>query len=99
MLKFIQEKFEDTKGIIRSRKSKKDRQHNGLKKKDKSTNNNERKTLHIKLKIVKVLRHWMNMNSIYSSGGNTMYSCLYRRNGVFTVIIVYNMNKIIDLCI
>jgi hypothetical protein len=26
------EKFEDTKGVIRSRKSKKDRQHNGQKK-------------------------------------------------------------------
>jgi len=32
------EKFEDTKGVIRRRKSKKDRQHNG--KKDKRTNNN-----------------------------------------------------------
>ncbi len=29
------EEFEDTKGVIRIRKSKKDRQHNGLKKKDK----------------------------------------------------------------
>jgi hypothetical protein len=28
-------KFEDTKGVIRSHKSKKDRQHNGKKKKDK----------------------------------------------------------------
>jgi hypothetical protein len=27
--------FEDSKGVIRSRKSKKDRQHNGQKKKDK----------------------------------------------------------------
>jgi hypothetical protein len=32
-------KFEDTKGVIRSQKSKKDRQHNGQKKKDKRTNN------------------------------------------------------------
>ena len=31
-------KFEDTKGVIRSQKSKKDRQHNGQKKKDKRTN-------------------------------------------------------------
>jgi len=31
-----QEEFEDTKGVIR--KSKKDRQHNGRKKKDKRTN-------------------------------------------------------------
>ena len=34
-----QEKFEDTTGVIRSHKSKKDRQHNGKKKKDKRTNN------------------------------------------------------------
>jgi len=31
----VPEKFEDTKGVIRIRKSKKDRQHNGQKKKDK----------------------------------------------------------------
>jgi len=30
------EEFEDTKGVIRSRKSKKDKQHNGQKKKEKS---------------------------------------------------------------
>ena len=34
-----QEEFEDTKGVIRIRKSKKDRQHNGQEKKDKRTNN------------------------------------------------------------
>jgi hypothetical protein len=32
-------KVEDTKGVIRSRKSKKDRQYNGQKKEDKRTNN------------------------------------------------------------
>jgi hypothetical protein len=32
--------FEDTKGVIRIRKSKKKRQHNGQKKKDKRKNNN-----------------------------------------------------------
>ena len=36
---FLQEEFEDTKGVIRIRKSKKDRKHNGRKKKDKKTNN------------------------------------------------------------
>jgi hypothetical protein len=40
------EKIDDTKGVIRSRKSK-NRQHNGQKKKTKSLN----KTLHRKLKI------------------------------------------------
>jgi hypothetical protein len=36
-----QEEFEDTKGVIKIRKSKKDKQHNGYgqKKKDKRTNN------------------------------------------------------------
>jgi hypothetical protein len=36
-----QEEFEDTKGVIKIRKSKKDKQHNdyGRKKKDKRTNN------------------------------------------------------------
>jgi hypothetical protein len=33
------EEIEDTKGVIRIRKSKKDKQHNGQKKKDKRTNN------------------------------------------------------------
>jgi hypothetical protein len=35
MLNLIKEEFEDTKEIIRIRKSKKDRQHNGYKKKEK----------------------------------------------------------------
>jgi hypothetical protein len=34
----LEEEFEDTKGVIQIRKSKKNRQHNG-KKKDKRTNN------------------------------------------------------------
>jgi hypothetical protein len=39
IFQLYQEEFEDTKGVIRIRKSKKDRQHNGQKKKDKRTNN------------------------------------------------------------
>ena len=35
----FKEEFEETKGVIRIRKSKKDRQHNDQKKKDKGTNN------------------------------------------------------------
>ena len=34
-LYIVQEEFEDTKGVIRIRKSKKDRQHNDQKKNDK----------------------------------------------------------------
>ena len=45
-----QEQFEDTKGVIRIRKSKKDRQHIGLKKKDKMTNN-DLQNITIKLKM------------------------------------------------
>jgi hypothetical protein len=46
----MKEEFEDTKGVIRIRKSKKDRQHNGQKKNDKRTNN-DLQNIHIKLKI------------------------------------------------
>jgi hypothetical protein len=45
-----QEVFEDIKGVIRIRKSKKDRQHNGQTKKDKRTNN-DLQNIHIKLQI------------------------------------------------
>ena len=41
--KIIYEEFEDTKGVIRIRKST-DRQHNGKKKKDKRTNNDLQNT-------------------------------------------------------
>jgi len=37
-------KVEDTKGVIRIRRSKKDRQYKGQKKKDKRTNNNLQNT-------------------------------------------------------
>jgi hypothetical protein len=46
----MQEEFEDTKGVTRIRNSKKNRQHNDKKKKDKRTNN-DLQTIHIKLKI------------------------------------------------
>jgi hypothetical protein len=42
--------FEYTKGVIGIHKSKKDRQHNVHKKKDKGTNN-DLQNIHIKLKI------------------------------------------------
>jgi len=44
---FLQEKFEDTKGIIRTRKSKKDKQCNGQneKQKTKRTNKNKKSLL------------------------------------------------------
>ena len=42
--------FVDTKGVIKIHKSKKDRQHNGQKKKDKRTNNDQQNITH-KIKI------------------------------------------------
>jgi hypothetical protein len=43
-LKILQEEFEDTKGVIRIHKSKKNRQHNGQKRKYKRTNNDIQNT-------------------------------------------------------
>jgi hypothetical protein len=40
------EMFENTKGVIRSHKLKKDRQYNGQNKKDKRANNDVQKTTH-----------------------------------------------------
>jgi hypothetical protein len=50
MLSKDKEEFEDNKGAIRIRISKKNRQHNGQKKKNKRTNNDQQ-NIHIKLKI------------------------------------------------
>jgi hypothetical protein len=50
ILYYLQEEFEDTKGAIRIRISKKNWQHNGQKKKYKRTNN-DLQNIHIKLKI------------------------------------------------
>jgi hypothetical protein len=46
----LKEEFEDTKGVIRIRISKKTREHNGQKKKYKATKNGLQ-NIHIKLKI------------------------------------------------
>ena len=46
----MEKEFENTKGVIRIRKSKKDWQHNDQKKKHKRTNNDLQR-IHIKLKI------------------------------------------------
>ena len=47
---FDKYKSYNVKGVIRMRKSKKNKQHNGQKKKDKRTNN-DLQSMHIKLKI------------------------------------------------
>ena len=58
---FPEEEFEDTKGIIRIRKSKKDRQHDGQKKKDtqlfrKHTHNTKDRVTRIPLRTGDELR-------------------------------------------
>ena len=50
---FLQEEFEDTKGVIKIRNSK-NRQHNGQKKKYKRTNN-DLQNIYIKLKIFNLI--------------------------------------------
>jgi hypothetical protein len=50
MFTYIEEEFENTKGAIRICISKKNRQHNGQKKKYKRTNNNLQ-NIHIEQKI------------------------------------------------
>jgi len=51
-MKYMKEDFEDTKWLIRVRKSKKDRQHNGQKIKNKRTNN-DLQNVHIKDRIAR----------------------------------------------
>ena len=48
-----EEEFEDTKGVIRIRKSKKNRQHNGQKKKYKRTNNDQQNTHKTKNRVTR----------------------------------------------
>jgi hypothetical protein len=48
----FQEVFEDTKGAIRIRISKEDRQHNGQKKQKYKRTSNDRQNIHIKLQII-----------------------------------------------
>jgi vacuolar-type H+-ATPase subunit C/Vma6 len=65
-------KFEDTKGVIRSRRSNKDRQHNDQRKRRKGQTMIY-KTLHRKLKIGQYKRR---VSSLYSTSG-TCRSCYY----------------------
>jgi len=50
---YLKEKFEDTKGVMRSRKLKKDRQHNMTQKKTDKRTNNDLQNITQKLKIEK----------------------------------------------
>jgi hypothetical protein len=62
---YFKEEFEDTKGVIRIRISKKNRQHNGQKKKYKRTNS-ELQKIHIRLNMEHHQPYWkpgMNLGS------------------------------------
>jgi tRNA A-37 threonylcarbamoyl transferase component Bud32 len=48
----VEEEFEDTKGVIKIRKSKKKRQHNGHEKVQKDRTNNDIHNIHITLESV-----------------------------------------------
>jgi hypothetical protein len=62
----MKEEFEDTKGVIRIRKSKKNRQHNGQKKKDKRTNNDlQNITQKTKDRAIKVITKLPNSEQSY----------------------------------
>jgi hypothetical protein len=63
-----QEEFEDTKGVIRIPNSKKNRQHNGQKKKYKRTNN-DLQNIHIKQKIEYELKCSGRVSSSCSTSG------------------------------
>ena len=62
----MKEEFEDTKGVIRIRKSKKNKQHNGQKKKDKRTNNDlQNITQKTKDRAIKVITKLPNSEQSY----------------------------------
>ena len=63
---FMKEEFEDTKGVIRIRKSK-NRQHNGQEKKDKRSNN-DLQNIHIKIMIEQHEPHKKTRGELRCSG-------------------------------
>jgi hypothetical protein len=94
-LKF--EEFEDTKGVFRIPKSKKDRQHNGQNKKDKRTNNYSQNITHeTKDRGTRIL---LKTGGELMCSGRVNSSCSIRRDsGLFNVwrrrIQVYFVDRI-----
>ena len=91
----LEELFEDTKVVIRSRKSK-ERQYNGQKKKDKRTNN-DLKTLHRKVKIEQHKPHlklmWtlvlhISIKSLTNGNFASFFRLLTDRNTSFEILSV-----------
>ena len=69
MMKVGEEEFEDTKGVIRIHKSKKEKQQNGQKKKY-----NDLQNIHIKLKIEEH-EEWFLLDIQLYSGSNDLLFC------------------------
>jgi len=86
---YLKEEFEDTKGVIRIRKSKKDRQHNSQKKKNKRTNNDLQNTTQ------KTIR---SSNTKYAFGLTLPHSCActYISTGVYFIAISWFRNVMLD---
>jgi hypothetical protein len=81
LLFFMKEEFEDTKGVIRIRKSKNNRQHNGQKKKDKRTNN-DLQNIHIQC-LISTLDNQSNV--LRQSGAKYVHRWVRIRFVVFNV--------------
>ena len=83
---FVLEEFEDTKGVIRIRISKKNRQHNGQKKKYKSTNNDLQNITHkTKDRVTRIPQSYDTMTSQVSSFPKTQeitWSLSFQKNGL-----------------
>jgi hypothetical protein len=89
-LNLFQEEFEDTKGIIRIRKSKRNRRYNVQKKKYKRTNN-DLQNIHKKLKIEKheQLKTWGELRCSRKVGSSCSTSDSRRVNLVTNPVISY----------
>jgi hypothetical protein len=93
-LNLFQEEFEDTKGIIRIRKSKRNRRYNVQKKKYKRTNN-DLQNIHKKLKIEKheQLKTWGELRCSRKVGSSCSTSDSRRVNLVTNPVISYEWGK------
>ena len=90
---WLQEEFEDTEGVIRIRKSKKNRQHNGQKKKYKRTNN-DLQDMHIQTKD-RVTRTPLKTGGQLRCTGRVDISCDTR----CVTLIVLKKTVIVDICL
>ena len=86
-INLIKKSFEDTKGIIRSSKSKKDRQYNSYKKKDKITENDH---------DTKNLKPWATWKPQKTRGGGGIGGHHFL-NFLFIILITPRETKLLEL--